>query len=61
MEIKPTKRFEFIVESMGLTPELAIKLFMRQVEATGELPFKPKMDRQFVERKFVEYRKQIHD
>lgn len=61
MEIKPTKKFEFIVESMGLTPESAIKLFMRQVESTGELPFKPKMDRQFVERKFVEYRKQMND
>lgn len=61
MEIKPTKRFEFVVESMGLTPESAIKLFMRQVESTGELPFKPKMDRQFVEHKFVEYREQMHD
>lgn len=58
MEVQPTKKFEFMVQSMGLTSESAIKLFMRQVEVTGELPFKPKMDRQFVERKFVEARDQ---
>lgn len=39
MIIKDNQKFNRIVKSMGLTPEQAVNLFVRQVTIQGKIPF----------------------